>query len=124
MSERNKSTPQHNSSALHVMDGIGGNHDGMKKSRRRRFVKRKRTVSIDDLYKQIIAGSRRDLAQAITLIESVRSEDQQLAQQLLNKLIPKTGNSVRIGVSGVPGAGKSTFIEAFGLMLKIGRAHV
>lgn len=117
MSHKKKVTSQNESSALHVKGGISSNHDGMKKSGRRRFVKAKRTVSIDDLYDKVADGSRRDLAQAITLIESIRAEDQKIAQQLLNRLIPKTGNSVRIGVSGVPGAGKSTFIETFGLML-------
>lgn len=117
MSDQDKLTSKDESSALHVMGGIKSNHDGRRKASRRRFVKRKRTASIDDMYEQVVAGSRRDLAQAITLIESINQEDQIIAQQLLNRLIPKTGNSVRIGVSGVPGAGKSTFIEAFGLML-------
>src|SRR5690625_1309024 len=104
-------------SALHVMDGIKSTHDGRKQSRRRRFIKRSRALSIDTLYDEIVAGSRQYLARAITLIESVRTEDQRAAQQLLNRLMPRTGNSIRIGVSGVPGAGKSTFIESFGLML-------
>lgn len=54
------------------------------------------------------------LAQAITLAESTLPEDQHLADELLNKILPATGNSIRIGVTGVPGVGKSTFIEAFG----------
>lgn len=116
MSDQGK-TPSKDESALHVMSGISSSHDGMKKTTRRRFVKRSREVSVDDLYEKIVAGSRRDLAKAITLIESVKREDQLAAQQLLNRLIPKTGNSIRIGVSGVPGAGKSTFIESFGYML-------
>src|SRR5690625_1524440 len=116
MSDQGK-TPSKDESALHVMSGISSSHDGMKKTTRRRFVKRSREVSVDDLYEKIVAGSRRDLAKAITLIESVKREDQLAAQQLLNRLMPRTGNSIRIGVSGVPGAGKSTFIEAFGLML-------
>lgn len=105
------------SSALHVMDGIKSKHDGRGVSRRRRFIKPSRKVSVDDLYEQVLAGSRQHLARAITLIESVRKEDQRAAQELLDRLMPRTGNSIRIGVSGVPGAGKSTFIEAFGLML-------
>lgn len=117
MSHSEKQKSQSEASALHVRDGITSNHDGMKRTQRRRFVKRKQTVSVDDLYEQVIGGSRRDLARTITLIESVRQADQEIAQQLLNKLIPHTGKSIRIGVSGVPGAGKSTFIEAFGLML-------
>ncbi|MCS6808637.1 MAG: methylmalonyl Co-A mutase-associated GTPase MeaB [Bacteroidota bacterium] len=63
------------------------------------------------------SGNRRALAKAITLIESTRIEDEEQAQELLNKLLPYTGTSRRIGVTGVPGVGKSTFIEAFGLML-------
>lgn len=104
-------------SALHVMDGIYSKHDGMKKPPRRRFVKKRKSISIDDLYDKIVSGSRQDLARAITLIESVKKEDQKNAQLLLNRLMSRTGNSIRIGVSGVPGAGKSTFIETFGYML-------
>lgn len=65
----------------------------------------------------ILRGDRRSLAKAITLIESSRDDDRQRAQQLLEGLLPHTGSSVRIGISGVPGVGKSTFIEAFGLFL-------
>ena len=63
------------------------------------------------------AGERRALAKAITLIESTRDDHQIRAQQVLNALLPKTGNAIRIGISGVPGAGKSTFIEALGMWL-------
>jgi LAO/AO transport system kinase len=63
------------------------------------------------------AGQRRALAKAITLIESTRADHQQRAQQVLNMLLPHTGNAIRIGISGVPGAGKSTFIEALGIWL-------
>lgn len=57
------------------------------------------------------------LAQAITLAESLRSEDQALANQLIEELLPLTGKSTRIGITGVPGVGKSTFIETFGKLL-------
>ena len=68
------------------------------------------------------AGQRRALAKAITLIESQRGRDREAAQLLLEAALPHTGNSVRIGISGVPGVGKSTFIEAFGqLLLEQGR---
>ncbi len=60
------------------------------------------------------SGDRRSLAQAITLIESSRSEDRETAIQLLDLLTPHAGQSIRIGISGVPGVGKSTFIENFG----------
>ncbi|HLK10989.1 MAG TPA: methylmalonyl Co-A mutase-associated GTPase MeaB [Candidatus Binatia bacterium] len=63
------------------------------------------------------AGDRRALAKAITLVESTRADHQAAAQRLLELLLPHTGGAARIGVSGVPGVGKSTFIEAFGLHL-------
>ena len=104
-------------SALNVMHGIHRSHDGIKRTKRRKFVKKESTFSIDAIYDKLIEGSRIDLAKAITLIESMKSTDQQTAQQLLKKALPHTGNSIRLGISGVPGAGKSTFIETFGIML-------
>lgn len=63
------------------------------------------------------AGDRRALAQAITLIESTRADHRAMADRLLAMILPDTGQSIRLGISGVPGVGKSTFIEAFGLSL-------
>jgi len=60
-------------------------------------------------------GDRRALAQAVTLVESTRREHREAAEKLIAALLPYTGGSVRIGISGPPGAGKSTFIERFGL---------
>ncbi|PKO83424.1 MAG: methylmalonyl Co-A mutase-associated GTPase MeaB [Betaproteobacteria bacterium HGW-Betaproteobacteria-11] len=74
------------------------------------------------LARQLRDGNRRALAKAITLVESTRGEHQAQAQELLNELLPHTGQSIRIGISGVPGVGKSTFIEALGLYL-IERGH-
>jgi len=62
-------------------------------------------------------GNRRALAKAITLVESKLDSDRQKAQLLLENLLPFTGNSIRIGITGIPGVGKSTFIETFGLYL-------
>jgi LAO/AO transport system kinase len=62
----------------------------------------------------VIAGNRRVLAQAITLIESTRSDHRAAASALLERLMPSAGNSIRLGISGIPGVGKSTFIEALG----------
>ena len=63
----------------------------------------------------ILAGDRRALATAITLIESTREEDRAAAEDLLQALLPHAGRAVRLGISGAPGVGKSTFIEAFGM---------
>jgi LAO/AO transport system kinase len=65
----------------------------------------------------LMAGDRRALAKAITLVESKRPDDRNRANDLLEQILPVTGASCRIGISGVPGVGKSTFIEAFGLYL-------
>jgi LAO/AO transport system kinase len=62
-------------------------------------------------------GNRRSLAKAITLVESTLNADREQAQQVLEQVLPHTGSSVRIGITGIPGVGKSTFIEAFGLHL-------
>ena len=71
------------------------------------------------LAQQILAGDRRALAKAITLVESTRADHGEQAVQLLAELMPHTGKSIRIGVSGAPGVGKSTFIEALGNFLTV-----
>ena len=68
------------------------------------------------------AGQRRAIAKAITLLESTRADHRAQADELLTALLPHTGRSFRLGISGVPGVGKSTFIEALGLFL-IGKGH-
>jgi LAO/AO transport system kinase len=72
---------------------------------------------VEQLAEGVRAGDRRMLAKAITLVESTRHDHQDAGQRLLERLLPATGNAVRIGITGVPGVGKSTFIEAFGLYL-------
>jgi len=74
------------------------------------------------LAQQILAGDRRALAKAITLVESTRADHGEQAVQLLAELMPHTGKSIRIGVSGAPGVGKSTFIESLGNYLT-GQGH-
>ena len=65
----------------------------------------------------VLAGNRRSLAKTITLIESTRNDHQLRAQQVLTALLPHTGKAIRVGISGAPGAGKSTFIETLGVLL-------
>ncbi|HTT83727.1 MAG TPA: methylmalonyl Co-A mutase-associated GTPase MeaB [Rhizomicrobium sp.] len=71
-------------------------------------------TDIDSLAALVGSGDRKALARAITLAESTRSADREAAEKLLTRLLPQTGNAIRIGISGAPGAGKSTFIEALG----------
>ena len=78
---------------------------------------RKLVLSEDDYVAGVERGDRMTLSRAITLIESNSSRHFKLAQRVLQRLLPKTGNALRIGFTGVPGAGKSTMIEAFGNML-------
>lgn len=70
--------------------------------------------SVSELVDGIRNGDKRLLAKAITLVESKKSEHRELSDELLKKILPFTGNSIRVGITGVPGAGKSTFIENFG----------
>ena len=74
-------------------------------------------LHIDKLQKSIITGDRVALGQAITLIESQKSSDRELAGKLLANLLQNSGKSLRIGITGVPGVGKSTFIEALGSLI-------
>ncbi len=71
------------------------------------------TVNVSSL----VDGDRRALARAITLVESTTAADQKQSEKLLDAILPRTGRAIRIGISGAPGVGKSTFIEAFGLHL-------
>ena len=79
-------------------------------------------MSLGPAASAVLAGERRAIAKAITLLESTRADHRAEADALLTELLPNTGNSLRLGISGVPGVGKSTFIEALGLML-INRGH-
>jgi LAO/AO transport system kinase len=72
------------------------------------------SLQTETLADELLAGSRKALAKAITLVESSRSDHRKLATQLLKRLMPHTGNAIRLGVSGAPGVGRSTFIESMG----------
>jgi LAO/AO transport system kinase len=78
--------------------------------------------SIDELAAAVRSGDRAALPRAITLVESTRADHRDRAQQLLLQLMPAAGNALHVGITGVPGVGKSTAIEALGMYL-IGRGH-
>ncbi len=78
---------------------------------------RKQKPSADEYVEGILKGDRTLLSRAITLIESSRPEDKEIAHQVISGCLPHSGNSFRLGITGIPGAGKSTFIEVFGIYI-------
>ncbi len=82
----------------------------------------RKRLSLSEYMEGVLQGNRAVLARAITLMESSRTDDGLLAQQLLSKVLPHTGGSVRIGLTGTPGVGKSTTLDRLGMML-IERGH-
>ena len=72
---------------------------------------------MDDLAAGVLAGDRTAMGRAITLVESTRPDDRRLAQELLSRLLPHAGGAHRVGISGVPGSGKSTLIDTLGTRL-------
>ncbi|MEU1376166.1 methylmalonyl Co-A mutase-associated GTPase MeaB [Streptomyces triculaminicus] len=76
-----------------------------------------RAIDIDAYVKDVLDGKRAAIARAITLVESTRPDHRALAQRMLTALLPHAGAARRIGITGVPGVGKSTFIDALGTML-------
>lgn len=104
-----------------VAEGVKHGHDGFNDSSpsptsQKKSVKRKK-LSIEDYVNGVLNNDRSVLAQTITLIESNAPKHMDMAQQVLQQLLPHTGKSIRVGITGVPGAGKSTFIEALGQYL-------
>jgi LAO/AO transport system kinase len=80
-------------------------------------LNRGKALTVDQYVEGILAGNRTILSQAVTLIESAKPAHQALAQSVIERCLPHAGNSIRIGITGVPGVGKSTFIESFGIHL-------
>jgi LAO/AO transport system kinase len=76
-----------------------------------------RVIDVDEYVKGVLDGSRAYIARAVTLVESTRADHRVLAQRLLVQLLPHAGKAIRVGITGVPGVGKSTFIDGLGTML-------
>ncbi len=106
----------------HGPHGRGSNGDNSDEAKRRptsgpqRQV-RPRELTVDQYVRGVLDGDRSILARAITLVESNSTEHQEMAQQVLRQLLPHTGRAIRVGITGPPGAGKSTFIETLGCRL-------
>jgi len=98
-------------SALHVSAGCATPEPPRNRTR---TAMHRSALSRDDTIRGILRGDRAILSRAITLIESSRAADRELAEDIVEECLPHTGNSLRVGVTGVPGAGKSTLIEALG----------
>lgn len=75
---------------------------------------KRKILTVDDYVDGVLTGDRPLLSRAITLVESTHPKHQKTAEEVLNRIMPHTGRAKRIGISGVPGVGKSTFIEAYG----------
>jgi len=107
----------HNKSALVVNSGIPQPPQVNPNASAQIRKNRKKKLTVSDYVEGILAGNITILSQAITLIESSLAEHHELAQQVIEQCLPCSGNSVRIGITGVPGVGKSTFIEALGVQI-------
>jgi len=86
--------------------------------------KSRRDMSIDEHVEGILAGDRVVLGKTITLIESLKPEHNRKALEVMERILPHTGNSIRVGITGVPGVGKSSFIEALGSSLTSRGHHI
>lgn len=103
--------------ALHIMDGIEQPSQMNDKLLESIKSKKSNKPDLNYFFEGIIKGDRVILSKAITIIESKLESHQELAASLIDKCLPYSGNSIRVGITGVPGAGKSTFIEAMGMHL-------
>ena len=101
-------------SALHEKDGVSKPETTNKLSAEKIKISRAKQNSVDEFVSNILKGNIPFLSKAITLVESTNAKHQQKANEILERCLPHANNSVRIGITGVPGVGKSTFIESFG----------
>ncbi|ARV14517.1 methylmalonyl Co-A mutase-associated GTPase MeaB [Polaribacter sp. SA4-12] len=102
------------SSALHEKEGVSQPETTSKSAAEKIKLNRAKQSSVDTFVSQILEGNITFLSRAITLVESTNPKHQQKANEILERCLPYANNSVRIGITGVPGVGKSTFIESFG----------
>ena len=107
---------------LKVNEGIPQPSAVSEDSVRRFLQKRRKLMTVEEYVEGILKGNMPVLSQAVTLVESSRPDHQELAREILRQCLPYSGKSVRVGITGVPGAGKSTFIEALGSMIT-GEGH-
>ena len=109
-------------SALSTKKGVVKPHNLFKSSIKKLQKNKAKDISVNDYFKNIVKGDVSYLSRAITLVESQNRNDNKKANKLLEACLPYTQKSVRIGITGVPGVGKSTFIEVFGKQLtKLGK---
>jgi LAO/AO transport system kinase len=109
---------QHDGFTTSVMGGIHSSHDGFHNDHaEKKAVHKRKKLKLQDYIKGVLESDRTIMARAITLVESNSSKHRTMADELIKALLPKSGHSVRIGITGMPGAGKSTFIEALGNLL-------
>ncbi len=100
--------------SLKVQKGIEQQEQSGAHSVKQFLQKKRNLLPVDEYVEGIISGNITLLSKAVTLVESSKQEHQELAQKIILKCLPHSGKSVRIGITGVPGVGKSTFIEALG----------
>jgi LAO/AO transport system kinase len=112
------------SSALHEKDGVSSPETTSKSSAEKIKLSRVKQKSVDEFVAGILKGNITFLSKAITLVESTNAKHQQKANEILDRCLPYANNSVRIGITGVPGVGKSTFIETFGKHLTAQRKKI
>jgi len=103
-----------NKSALHEKEGVSQPETTSQSSAQKIKKSRSKQPTTDEYVTQILKSDITFLSRAITLVESTNTKHQQKANEILERCLPYVNNSVRIGITGVPGVGKSTFIESYG----------